>query len=93
MMGRPDINGARVEPSLDRAALRLEPTKSSGPDGSGEDDEIWTVEDLARFLKVTTAAIYGMRYRREGPKALKVGRSLRWRKRDVLQWWEQQEPA
>jgi excisionase family DNA binding protein len=45
-----------------------------------------TTQELADFLQVPIATIYGWRYRGEGPKASKVGRHLRYRFRDVEDW-------
>lgn len=45
-----------------------------------------SVRDLCERWNTTQAVIYSMRYRREGPPALKIGRELRWRLEDVEAW-------
>jgi predicted DNA-binding transcriptional regulator AlpA len=47
---------------------------------------LWTIQDLAEFLKTTPATIYGLRYRREGPAAIRVGKELRFDPADVRAW-------
>lgn len=49
-------------------------------------EKLMTVSELGEFLGVPEATLYQWRYRREGPPALKVGRHLRWRPRDVEAW-------
>jgi predicted DNA-binding transcriptional regulator AlpA len=50
------------------------------------DDEFLSVEELAARWKRPKAAIYGLRYRREGPPAIRIGRVLRFRVSDVEAW-------
>ncbi|MBE7699236.1 helix-turn-helix domain-containing protein [Oerskovia sp. Sa1BUA8] len=49
--------------------------------------------DLAAQLGVPIPTLYAWRTRGIGPRALKVGKHLRWRQADVDQWLEQQVPA
>jgi excisionase family DNA binding protein len=50
-------------------------------------DRLLTVKDLAAYLGVPVAAVYGWRYRRQGgPLGFRVGRHLRFRYSDVEQW-------
>lgn len=49
-------------------------------------DRLLTVEDLAKYLDVPVATIYGWRYRRQGPTGFRVGRHLRFRSSDVESW-------
>lgn len=53
-------------------------------------DRLLTVEDLAYYLDVPVATIYAWRYRRQGPAGFRVGRHLRFRRRDVEQWITEQ---
>jgi predicted DNA-binding transcriptional regulator AlpA len=45
-----------------------------------------SVDGLAERWNRTPAVIYGMRYRREGPPAIRLGKELRWRLSDVEAW-------
>jgi excisionase family DNA binding protein len=45
-----------------------------------------TIDDLSTYLSVPVATLYAWRRRREGPKASKVGKHLRWRRADVDAW-------
>lgn len=47
------------------------------------------IEDVARYLGVPVATVYAWRTRGTGPRAIRVGRHLRWRESDVLAWAEQ----
>ena len=53
-------------------------------------DQLMTINDLADYLKVPTATIYYWRHEGVGPPTLKVRRALRYRRRDVDTWLEQQ---
>ncbi len=47
-----------------------------------------SVRQLSELLQIPVSTIYGWRYKREGPKASKVGRYLRFSTDDVLRWLE-----
>jgi excisionase family DNA binding protein len=47
-------------------------------------------EQLAALLGVPLKTIYAWRYRGLGPRALKVGRHVRFRPSDVSQWLDEQ---
>ncbi len=49
-------------------------------------EPLLTVQELATYLGVPIATIYGWRYRREGPPGFRVGRHLRFRWCDVEDW-------
>jgi excisionase family DNA binding protein len=49
-------------------------------------DRLLTVDDLAEYLDVPVATIYAWSYRRQGPPGFRVGRHLRFRQRDVVDW-------
>ena len=49
-----------------------------------------TVQDLAEYLGVPATTLYQWRYRREGPRGLRVGRHIRYRLADVTEWIERQ---
>jgi predicted DNA-binding transcriptional regulator AlpA len=49
-------------------------------------DTYLSVEDLAARWKRPASVIYGLRYRRESPPAIRIGRELRFRLEDVEAW-------
>jgi excisionase family DNA binding protein len=51
-----------------------------------DSEQLLTVTQLATFLQVPHTTLYGWRYKGEGPPGLKVGRYVRYRKRDVERW-------
>ena len=51
-------------------------------------DRLLTVQDLADYLDVPVATIYGWRYRRQGPPGFRIGRHLRFRWSDIERWIE-----
>lgn len=53
-------------------------------------DGLLTVRDLAAWLGVAEASIYGWRYRGEGPPAVKVFGRVRFRRADVDAWLTEQ---
>lgn len=53
------------------------------------ESKLLSPEDLAQFLQVPLQTIYGWRYQRKGPPAIKVGKHLRFRRADVEQWLDE----
>ncbi|MBN3585972.1 helix-turn-helix domain-containing protein [Algoriphagus aestuarii] len=51
---------------------------------------MWTVEDVAAYLRVPVTTLYQWRYRRVGPRASRVGRYLRYDPAEVRAWVERQ---
>lgn len=49
-----------------------------------------TAEELAGHLSVPLGTVYAWRYRSQGPKAIKVGRHLRYRWAEVEAWLDSQ---
>lgn len=45
--------------------------------------QLLTSEEVAELLRVPVSTLYYWRYQRRGPKALRIGRSLRYRLRDI----------
>ncbi len=45
-----------------------------------------SAQDLADYLGVPTATVYTWRHRRLGPPGFRVGKHLRYRRRDVEEW-------
>lgn len=56
---------------------------------NADPDEVLTPDDLARLLHVPKSTIYGWRSRSEGPQGFRVGRHLRYQRRDVTAWTEE----
>ncbi len=52
-------------------------------------DRLLSVQDLADYLGVPVATIYGWRHRGHGPPGFRVGRHLRFRTSDVTHWINQ----
>lgn len=55
------------------------------------DDALWTIERLANYLALPVATIYQWRYRGKGPVGHRVGKHLRFRKREIDLWLETQK--
>ncbi len=47
-----------------------------------------STEDVARILVVPVTTLYTWRYKGTGPKAYRVGKHLRYRLSDVVEWLE-----
>ena len=51
---------------------------------------LWSQKDLAAYLNKSTYWCERARWAGEGPKFVKIGRCIRYKPEDVLQWLEQQ---
>jgi excisionase family DNA binding protein len=51
-------------------------------------DELLTVGDVAQLTRSTPAAIYQWRRRGTGPKGLRVGNKVLFRRQDIEEWLE-----
>lgn len=47
---------------------------------------LMTPADLADYVGIPITTLYQWRYRRVGPKSIRVGRHLRYRRSDVDSW-------
>ena len=52
-----------------------------------------TAEEIAECLQVSTRTVWRLKAKGDLPKSVKVGRAVRWRRADILQWIEQGCPA
>lgn len=52
-------------------------------------DRLLSVDDVASLLGVPVATLYAWRYRGTGPRGLRVGRHLRYRRSDLDAWIRQ----
>jgi excisionase family DNA binding protein len=55
-----------------------------------DSDRLLSIEEVASLLGIPTQTLYDWRTRRKGPKALRVGRYVRYRREDVRAWIEAQ---
>jgi excisionase family DNA binding protein len=55
--------------------------------------KLLTAAEVSEHLRVPIATLYVWRHRSEGPPAIKVGRHLRYRVRDLEAWLEQRGGA
>jgi excisionase family DNA binding protein len=53
-------------------------------------DRLLSVDDVAVLLGVPVATLYAWRYRGTGPRGLRVGRHLRYRRGDLDAWIHEQ---
>lgn len=49
-------------------------------------EKLWTVTEVAEFLRVPVATLYGWRHQRVGPPGIRIGKHLRYRPADVYAW-------
>jgi len=53
---------------------------------SEQPDPLWTIEDLARYLRLPVQTLYQWRRKNIGPPAKKCGRHLRYEPAAVRRW-------
>src|SRR5674476_338547 len=51
-------------------------------------EKMWTVDELAEFAGVSVTTLYHWRWEGKGPKAIKVGRFLRYPEANIQKWLE-----
>ncbi len=56
---------------------------------SNPPDQLLTAKDAAHYINVNLQTLYSWRHRGAGPRALKAGRKLRYRRRDIDAWLEE----
>jgi excisionase family DNA binding protein len=54
------------------------------------DERLWTEQQTADYLNVAVGTLRRWRAEGTGPRALRAGRTVRYRKSDVDEWLEQQ---
>ena len=47
---------------------------------------LWSVEDLSEFLQVPVKTLYQWRLRGYGPKGRRIGKYVRYKESDVVDW-------
>jgi len=53
-------------------------------------ESLMTTEQLAEFLQVPLTTLYQWRHKGTGPRGIKVGKHVRYRRADVEAWLETQ---
>ena len=61
------------------------------PDVELPDERLWTVEEVATFLRIPVSTLYRWRSQRTGPKGRRIGKHLRYRPEDVHAWVAKQD--
>lgn len=49
---------------------------------------LWTVDDVAGYLRVPVQTLYSWRVKGYGPRGRRMGKHLRYRPEDVEAWFE-----
>jgi predicted DNA-binding transcriptional regulator AlpA len=57
-------------------------------DGTLRIAPLWSVEDVAAYLRVPVQTVYSWRAKGTGPRARRVGKYLRYRPEDVIAWFD-----
>ncbi|MBV9920960.1 MAG: helix-turn-helix domain-containing protein [Pseudonocardia sp.] len=52
-----------------------------------DSETLWTIQEVAAYLRVPVATIYQWRHRRSGPPGRRVGRYVRFDPGDVRAWF------
>jgi predicted DNA-binding transcriptional regulator AlpA len=58
--------------------------------GECPDEPLMTGDDVSTMLQIPKATLYSWTYRNTGPPAKRVGRFLRYERRAVLRWLDEQ---
>jgi excisionase family DNA binding protein len=53
---------------------------------AGRDNELMTIEQLAEYLQRPVRTLYQWNYTGEGPRRIRIGRTVRYRRSDVEAW-------
>ena len=80
----PEIPCAVNSASLRISALKSAPTLS--PTISSVEERLWTEQQAADYLQVAVGTLRRWRSEGTGPPALRVGRTVRYRRADVDVW-------
>jgi excisionase family DNA binding protein len=83
------VLAAGEQPSLARATLVATMPSGVGDEAAkatGRARRLATPTEVAAYLQVPVKTLYTWRYKRQGPRAHRVGRHLRYRWEDVEAW-------
>jgi predicted DNA-binding transcriptional regulator AlpA len=92
--GGPALDGQGVlfQTSQPTPAVRQQPRAAAPAPRVAEGvRDLWGIDDVARYLGVPKQTIYSWRKTGYGPKAIRVGKHLRWRAAVVVEWTLEQE--
>lgn len=53
--------------------------------------ELWTADDLSELLRVSKSGIYNLVREQKIPQPLRIGKSMRWDRDDVMRWLNRQK--
>lgn len=74
-------------PSMDpRAGLLVCSLRTVGGMSNVAKQPLWSVEEVAEYLRVPAKTIYAWRYQGFGPPAFRLGKHLRFRPAEVEAW-------
>ncbi|MBA2313183.1 MAG: helix-turn-helix domain-containing protein [Actinobacteria bacterium] len=54
-------------------------------------DDVVSVDEVSRRLDIPKTTLYGWRHKGKGPRSHRVGKHLRYRWSDVLEWLDAQD--
>jgi len=54
-------------------------------------EPLWTIDEVASYLRVSVWTLYHWRNRGYGPPGGRVGKHIRYRVADVVAWFEEQQ--
>jgi excisionase family DNA binding protein len=55
-----------------------------------DEDRLWSVTDVARYLGVSKNTVYYWRSEGLGPRSRRIGKHVRYRREDVIAWVDAQ---
>lgn len=53
-----------------------------------DDDMLWTIHDVSRYLRIRVATLYQWRHQGYGPTGKRIGRHLRYDPNEVRKWFK-----
>lgn len=56
-------------------------------------EKLWSTADVSDFLGIPVGTLYQWRHRGYGPKGTRVGRHIRFRPDDVMEWFDSLDAA
>jgi excisionase family DNA binding protein len=82
--------------AVNSASLRIWALKSApalSPTISSVEERLWTEQETAAYLNVAVGTLRRWRAEGSGPPALRVGRTIRYRRSDVDRWLERERDS
>jgi predicted DNA-binding transcriptional regulator AlpA len=53
-------------------------------------ERLWSIDETARYLAMSTKTLYGWRCRKYGPPSYRLGNKIRYRPAEVRAWVDKQ---